>query len=333
MTDGTKRKHASTVRPQEETQNNGILTVHDTFDASGKLQQGEGYVEVISEPLQALLRSALEKYPETALESTPLKFRYPYHSLIHRHREIAELAAKAPSNSLENKHARHILKFIYDQLGDEVKVYESARDHAIEISFSKLWTCFVPGQYVVQRDLGHYEDCYQIVDIRYTPVPKEDIQNQLFLIHGSFGKSAPIFVQVRLNMFLARQIQYSDSTLSYSRPVEYPCQYFDGTKRVSTLDWIPLQARPDWEILRDEKIKDGHKWWKIIRQPQHHHCRYTAIAFTNDPLLFPEKETPFYTSHRVYLYEARRQEFKAYPVRCQRRDLYRSNMPFRSEAK
>ncbi|KAL9625447.1 MAG: hypothetical protein Q9160_000510 [Pyrenula sp. 1 TL-2023] len=294
--DGSKRKHYGHIRPAEEPVSDGILTIHETFDGQGKSDPSEGYIEILSEAIQKFLRKALEGYPEPCLDSSPMRFRFPYYSLVHRHQEIKKLAAVSQFNPNEIKHIRHLLKFIHEQLQDQVKDFEAAKDLTTEISFLRLWTIYVPGQIVVQRDGVKYEECYEIREVQYTKQTNDNLDTMMFLIQG-------------------RQCQYSGGVLGYSRPKEYPLEYYPGTKLVSTLKWIPLEAREDWEMFRKEKIDDGRNWWRIISTPSHHHCRYDAVAFTNDKFLFPERERYWYGHWRIHEYLEELREFKPSYVR------------------
>lgn len=82
---------------------------------------------------------------------------------------------------------------------------------------------------------------------------------------------------------------------------------------MASLDWVPIEALEDSERFRKEKIEEGHKWWRIISMPSHHHCRYNAVAFTNDKVLFPESEQSrwYGPSWRVHEYLEDLKEFKA----------------------
>lgn len=182
--DGSKRKHFGHMRPQEDTVDDGILTVHETFDAAGKANTSEGYVEFLSNTIQAFLRKALTGYPESSLDSTPMRFQYPYYSLVHRHKEIKELASTSQFQAQEKKHIQHLLKFIHEQLQEQVREYESVKDLSTDITFLQLWAVFVPGKIVIQRDGVKFDECYEIRDIQFTPNYKENMDSVMFLLKG-----------------------------------------------------------------------------------------------------------------------------------------------------
>lgn len=182
--DGSKRKHYGHMRPQEDPVDDGILTIHETFDASGKAKPTEGYVEILSETIQTFLRKALEGYPGSCLDSTPLRLQHPYYSLVHRHKEIKSLASRSQFTAQEKRHIQHLLKFIHEQLQEQVRDFESAADLSVDVSFLKLWTIFIPGRIVVQRDGVKFDECYEIRDIQYTPDHQENMENKLFLLKG-----------------------------------------------------------------------------------------------------------------------------------------------------
>lgn len=184
--DGSRRKHYGHIRPTEDPVDDGILTIHETFDASGKSDPSEGYIEILSETIQKFIRKALEGYPEPCLDSSPMRFRFPYYSLVHRHREIKKLASTSQFNAKEVKHIRHLLKFIHEQLQDQVKDFESARDLTTEIPFLRLWAIYVPGQIVVRRDGVKFEECYEIREVQYTKQIGDNMESTMFLIQGQF---------------------------------------------------------------------------------------------------------------------------------------------------
>ena len=184
LADGSRRKVVGHARPREDPQDDGVLTVFQLRDAKGDVRPSAAYLEIVSPALQDFLRKALEDYPEPALRASPMRFRNPYHCLIHRHSRIEELALAFSGPKEEKKHIMHLLNFVFEDLRDQVNEFDSLSGLSADVAFSQLWTCFVPGEIVIKKDGVHYEECYEITDVRYTPKTNDSEESQLFLVSG-----------------------------------------------------------------------------------------------------------------------------------------------------
>lgn len=184
LPDGTKRKVVGHTRPREDPQDDGVLTVFQLRNSKGETNANDGYLEIVSPTLRDFLHNALEGYPEPALVTSPMRFRNPYYSLIHRHSHIEELALSFSGPKEEKRHILHLLKFLVEDLREEVAEFDSLKSFSADVTFDRLWTCFVPGDIVIKKDGVHYEECYEITDVRYTPKTGDSIESQLFLVSG-----------------------------------------------------------------------------------------------------------------------------------------------------
>jgi hypothetical protein len=185
LPDGTRRKVVGHTRPREgDPLDDGVLTVFQTRNAKGDMNTDDGYLEIVSPTLRDFLHKALEGYPEPALVASPMRFRNPYHSLIHRHSRIEELALSFSGSREEKRHILHLLRFVLEDLREEIEEFDSLKGLSVDVAFDRLWTCFVPGEMVIKKDGVHYEECYEIIDIRYTPKIGDSVESQLFLVSG-----------------------------------------------------------------------------------------------------------------------------------------------------
>ena len=184
LPEGGTRKHVGHTRPRDDPIDDGILTVYQLRDAKGELRLREGYVEIVSQTLQDFVRTALEGYPEPDLNTSPMRFRYPYFPFLHLHERIEKLVASFEGGPTEKKHLQYLLKFIFEELKDDLRDFKALKDFSSEITFKQLWTCFVPGQIVVKRDEVHCEECYEIKGIKYTPEYTDNPEHTFFLVSG-----------------------------------------------------------------------------------------------------------------------------------------------------
>lgn len=291
LPEGGRRKVVGHTRLREDPQDDGVLTVYQLRDAKGEVRSREAYVEIVSPTLQDFLRKVLEGYPESSLDASPMRFRHPYYSLVHRHVQIEKSAVAFTGSAEEKKHISHLLRFVCDELRDEIKEYDALKGLSSDVSFTQLWSCFIPGQVVVKKDGVHYEECYKITDIQYTPALSDNLETQFFLVS-------------------ARQCQYASGLLGESRGTQWPLQYYPGTKDIRTLDWIPLEAHHNSVAFKQKKIQDGHKWLRILSRAPYHHACYDAVAFTNDKILFPPVQSRYFQHWRIEDYNEEFKEFK-----------------------
>lgn len=186
LPEGGTRKHVGHTRPRDDPIDDGILTVYQLRDAKGELKVRAGYVEIVSQTLQDFLRTTLEDegYPDPDLNTSPMRFRYPYFPFLHLHERIEKLVASFAGGPTEKKHLQYLLKFIFDELKDDLRDFKALKDFSSEVTFKQLWTCFVPGQIVVKRDEVHCEECFEIKGIKYTPEFTDNLEHTFFLISG-----------------------------------------------------------------------------------------------------------------------------------------------------
>jgi len=195
LPDGSRRKVVGHTRTREDPQDDGVLTVFQLRDAKGEIFVDEGYLEIVSQTLKDFLCEALKGYPEPALNATPMRFRNPYYSLVHCHSRIEQLGLAFSGSKEETRHIQHLLQFLFEDLRERVKEFDALRGLTVDVTFDRLWTCFVPGEIVIKKDGVHYEECYEIKGVRYTPKLGDNAESQLFLVSGRLTSFASVRYQ------------------------------------------------------------------------------------------------------------------------------------------
>ena len=213
LSEGGTRKHVGHTRARHEPVDDGILTVYQLRDIKGEIKLREGYVEIVSTTLREFLRKAFEEYPEPELNTSPMRFHYPYFPFIHLHEKLEELISTFKGEPEEIKHLQYLRKFITEELRDDVKEFDQLKDFSNEVSFKQLWTCFIPGQIVVKKDEIHCEECFQIKGVKYTPEVGDNPEHTFFLVSGTLAMIPSLSI-----LPVDTDILYSPAGSVYQRP-------------------------------------------------------------------------------------------------------------------
>lgn len=181
--DGTPRTTTGYRRTLEVRPGDGVLTVHTQHNFKCELERYETYVEIVSQSLQETLHKVFEGYYNAFDNTNPVRFKYPFYSLIHRHQAIRDISQSASMSVKTRNEILKLIMFLDIDLGAAVKDYETMKSFETLVSFDRLWTIFQPGEIILKKDEAHFEECWEIYGIQCY-IDDDDRQRSHFYIQG-----------------------------------------------------------------------------------------------------------------------------------------------------
>lgn len=97
----------------------------------------------------------------------PVVLSPSFRPLIHRFKNIWNYTYQEGRLDEARTDLEHLLAFICDVLEDEYRIFREV-EQTLEVPFSELWACFIPGEIVVTTD-NDITECYRFVGAEVKP--------------------------------------------------------------------------------------------------------------------------------------------------------------------
>jgi len=134
------------------------LTVRRILTASGN--EDSISVEIRSKHIIGCLAEVFKDYRAVQVVSSPVVLS-EFRPLIHRFQNIWRWAYDDQRTIEERKDVEQLLSFICVELEEEFREFREVQE-SVEVTYSTLWACFIPGDIVVEAS-NDYTECYKVL--------------------------------------------------------------------------------------------------------------------------------------------------------------------------
>ncbi|WPH01277.1 Hypothetical protein R9X50_00411500 [Acrodontium crateriforme] len=222
---------------------------------------------IIQSPyLKELLKEVLHGYPGVTVGLKRLEFKAPFHSFVHRWSQLntaidklkEQQDSETPSDESANekmavrvKHAQLLLDLLTMELKDVIEESTDLMKQG-DISYTHLWTLFVPGTIIYSKYEGQ-DRAFRLVCARY----------------GEDHKQRPCC------WLICNTVDYDGSNWGIKK-LDLKIYKFEGTKHIKDLPIYPLDCHADKEKIMAGLIERGTKFQDLAGT---HYKAYNGIGW------------------------------------------------------
>jgi hypothetical protein len=183
--------------------------------------------------LRKALSEILKDYPGVTCELQRLIFEAPFRPFVHRWAGFLKYLERQDLDDKTGEHLRLLHDILQEEIGTQIKEFQDFVLNGV-ITFQLLWMIFQPGSVVVAAHKGPLS-AFEVRDTAYAT-----------------GQCPGFIVDVECVDWDGTQFGRSEESLSIPR--------FQGTRKISSLQAVPLSLRADKEELKLRLIERGKEF-------------------------------------------------------------------------
>lgn len=224
------------------------------YERDGTLESS--YVEIYSPHIKKALRTVVKKYPGVSFQGEVIIINGQLRCIFHYRKELEEYR-QALEGSISKLHIRLLLRFMEQQLRNEIKSYnahvETAKDEPC-LEFDNIWMGFIPEELIIT---GRDEEL-QLLVLKSVTMTKD--------CDGPFWNLIGYCLTHDGNHF-----GYSNKSVDIRK--------YLGTRRIKDLKGLPLRYFSTEEGRERVKDRLGVRGKKFCGLMGYHHRSYKGLAY------------------------------------------------------
>lgn len=232
-----------------------VVTIEvDNTYTEDKFSNTEGITElnIISRPLQEVLRQVIVFDPSVSLYNDPISFYKPFGPLFHNMPALEKYSLQADANEFGTKDLRvllYICKKVFARLFESIRLSLAAGDVFVEA----LTALYRPGTLLLATDVYEQPHVFMCLSARFELLHYEDGEKSEFLVRAWYMQWNHLYQR------LERQLAH------------FSLGQYIGTRKIKELPIYPLDYYGTATAQRDLKarmIERNQRWTQILRKKQ-----------------------------------------------------------------